>query len=356
MELKAAIERAVRFCPKGKTNLVNLQAVRFVPQTVNCPAVIYSTSGHLGTIVELRDVEIPDALIPVTALRKAIRDAKSVDSIEAIKPGVFAITVTAKKSGEQMTYEVNGGDTLNFPGLPVVPVPSAFEDVLGWDTVLKVLPAVGKKDHEPDLKLVRFHPRHVTATNLELLIRVNRALGWDAWVLAEVFRSWPKGPVSVAWDASYGFFRVGDETRFAARQKEARHQDSFGRYCSYTPPYYVVLSRVLLEDTIKRAQDVSPWRVVSFDFCETSVIVRAFARNREADQDARFEAEIPYVKSCVQPMQALLDSTILVSIFKLIGSPMVRLRYEAPNIPIQFESGDIQFVVHPTEWKRKDDR
>jgi hypothetical protein len=307
-------------------------------------------------IVELRGADLPNALIPVGALRKAIKGAKSVDSIREIKPGVLEVAVTAKKSKEQMIYQVNCGDIANFPGYPTVPIPTLFKTIPGWGGVLKVLPAVGKQDHKPDLKLVRFHPQHVTATNLEWLIRVNRALGWDGWLLADVFRSWPKGEVSAAWDVPYAFFRVGDETRFAAVQPETRLQDSFGRYCGYRPPYHVVLNRILLEDAIKRAQDVSPWRMVSFDFGATAVTVRAFARNREADADASFAAEVPYERANVVGMQLLLDSTILVAILKLVESPMIRLWFEAPNKPLQVESADLQFVVNPDTWKKKDDR
>lgn len=351
MDLKAAIERAVRFCPKGKTSLATLQAVRFVPEAHNCPAVIYSTSGHMGTIIELRGAEFPNALITAAALRKAVKGAKSVDSIQEIKPGILQVVVTAKKSLEPMAYEVNCGDVANFPGYPAVPPPSTFGEILEWDSVLKLLPAVGKDAHKPDLQLVRFHPLHVTTTNLEWLVRLNRAFGWDGWVLADVFRSWPKGPVSVAWAPPYAFFRVGDETRFAALQPNARYQDSFGRYCDYRPPYSVVLSRALLEDTIKRAQDVSPWRMVAMDFGDTSLTVRAFARAREKDADASFAAVVPYDRATACNMQVLVDSTVLVEILKAVQSPRLRLRYESPTMPLQIESADFQYVVQPTEWK-----
>lgn len=356
MDLKAAIERAVRFCPKGKTALATLQAVRFLPQTNNCPAVIYSTSGHLGTIVEVRGVELPNALIPAEALRKAIKGSKRVVSLEESQPGVIRIEVLAKNSMERMSYDVNGGDMGNFPGYPTVPTPMAFEDIPGWDSLLKLLPAVGKEAHKPDLKLIRFHPKHVTATNLEWLIRLNRRLGWDGWLLADVFRTWPKGSVSVAWAPPYVFFRIGDETRFTAIQPETHYHDSYGRYLDYVPPYQVVLNRVLLEDTIKRAQDVSPWRMVAFDFGDTALTVRAFARNREAEAVASFAVEVPYERASVEGMQVLLDSTVLVAILKLVESPRIRLRFKTPAEPLQIESADMQFVVNPTEWKRKNER
>jgi hypothetical protein len=352
MELKAAIERAVRFCPKGKTTLATLQAVRFAPQSNNCPSVIYSTSGHLGTIVELRDVDLPNALLPVGALRKAIKSAKSVDSIREIRPGVLELVVTAKKSKEQMPYEIECGDIANFPGYPDVPPPMRFQPIPGWDSVLKVVAATGKAAHKPDLKLVRFHSQHVTATDLEWLIRLNRPLGWDGWLLADVFRTWPRGEVQVAWEPPYAFFRIGEETRFAALQPETRYQDAFGRYCQYVPKHHVVLSRIVLEDTIKRAQDVSPWKMVMMDFGDTSVTVRAFARNREADAEASFAAYIPYERANIVPMQVLIDSTILVEILKLVESPMLRFRIEAPGQPLQVESGDLQFVLNPMEWKK----
>ena len=287
----------------------------------------------------------------MSALRKAVKGAKSVDVIREVKPGVLEVAVTAKKSLESMSYEVNCGDVANFPGYPAMPPPATFEPVSGWESVLKVLPAVGKDAHKPDLHLVRFHPLHVTTTNLEWLIRLNRAFGWDGWLLNDVFKSWPKGPVSVAWAPPYAFFRVGDETRFAALQPEARYQDSFGRYCDYVPPYSVVLSRLLLEDTIKRAQDISPWRMVSLDFGDTAVTVRAYARARENDADASFASVVPYERAQAGQMTLLVDSTVLVSILKLVESPRLRLRYESPTMPLQLESADLQFIVQPTEWR-----
>lgn len=353
MDLKSAIERAIRFCPKGKTALATLQGVRFVPQANNCPALIYSTSGHMGTIVEVRDAELPNALLPVAALRKALKDAKSVDAIRETKPGVFELLVTAKKSKELMRYEMNGGDIAVFPGYPEVPPPNAFESVPDWSRILRVLPAVGTKDHEPDLKTVRFHPDHVTATDLQWLVRVNRRTGWQGWLLGDVFRTWPKGAVSVSWGDPYSFFRVDQETRFAALQPGARQQDSFGRFCSYVPPYQVVVGRILLQDALKRAQDVSPWRMVSFDFGITNLTLRAFSRNREAEAEASFEVEIPYLKSNMADMQVLFDSNILLAVCKLADTPSLRFRVVAPNEPVQIESAELQAIVNPKEW---DDR
>jgi hypothetical protein len=353
VDLKAAIERAIRFCPKGKTALATLQGVRFVPQANNCPALIYSTSGHMGTVVEVRDEVLPNALLPVAALRKALKDAKSVDAIRETKPGVFEVFVTAKKSKESMRYEIDGGDIATFPGYPEMPPPSEFEDVLDWDRILRVLAAVGTKDHEPDLKTVRFHADHVTATDLHWLLRVNRRTGWNGWILGDVFRTWPKGDVSVTWHGSYAFFRVGDETRFGALQPQARQQDSFGRFCNYVPPYHVVVDRILLQDVLTRAQDVSPWRMVAFDFGLTDLTVRAFSRSREAEAEASFEMVIPYLKSNIVDIEVLFDSTVLLSVCKLSDTPALRFWIVAANEPVQIESAELQAVVNPKEW---DDR
>lgn len=353
MDLKSAIERAIRFCPKGKTAPATLQGVRLVPQANNCPALIYSTSGHMGTIVEVRDAEIPNCLLPTAALRKALKDAKSVDGIRETKPGVFELWVTAKKSQEQMRYEIAGGDVSTFPGYPEVPPPSVFTDMPDWSRILKVLPAVGTADHEPDLKTVRFAPDHVTATDMAWLVRVNRRTGWDGWIAGDVFRAWPKGAVTVAWQDPYAFFRVDEETRFGAHQAQVRQQDSFGRFCSYVPSYQVVIDRVLLEDTIKRARDISPWRIVSFDFDATKLTVRAYARNREAEADAGFESVIPYLKGRVVDMQVLFDSTILIALCKLADTPAVRIWFEAPDLPVQIESAELQFVINPKRWDER---
>jgi hypothetical protein len=307
----------------------------------------------MGTIVEVRDAEIPNCLLPTAALRKALKDAKSVDVIRETRPGIFELLVTAKKSQESMRYEIAGGDVSTFPGYPEVPPPSAFEDMPDWSRILRVLPAVGTADHEPDLKTVRFAPEHVTATNLAWLVRVHRRTGWDGWIAGDVFRSWPKGATTVAWKDPYAFFRVDDETRFGAHQAKVRQQDSFGRFCGYVPPHHVVIDRVLLEDTIKRAQDISPWRIVSFDFGSTAITVRAYVRNRESEAEAGFESRIPYRKSHMVDMQVLFDSSILVSVCKLSDTPAVRFWLQAPDMPVQIESADLQFVINPKRWDEK---
>ena len=66
MKLKMAIERAVKFCPRGKNTPATLKAVRMVPAYGEFPARLYSTAGHIGVLVDV-ECDLPNALIPVDA-------------------------------------------------------------------------------------------------------------------------------------------------------------------------------------------------------------------------------------------------------------------------------------------------
>lgn len=353
MELKAAIERAVRFCPRVKSAPVTLKAVRLVPAYGDFPPRIYSTAGHLGVLVDV-ECSLPNALIPAEALRKIVKEAKSVDAIEEEKLGVFRFRVTAKGSGEEMTYSVNGGDLDNFPGYPGIPLDSKFSPVPQWSQVLKVLHAVGKEAHKPDLQTVRFHPEYVVATDDNRTVRVDVAGEWSGFVPADVFRSWPRGvEVSTFWDTNHAFFRVGEEVRFAAVQPPSQVHDRRAEAVRQPAPYSVVVDTVQFGEVVRRALDVSPWKLVALDLGPTAMTVRGFHKNREVEAEAAFEAQVDYVRrDGGQNVELLVNAKYLAEELKVIDTPRVLFRYEAANKPIQLQSGWVSIELWPSPWKK----
>jgi hypothetical protein len=350
MRLKAAIERAIKFVPRGKNVPPTLQAVRMLPAVGEHPARLYSTAGHIGILVDVT-CDLPNAVIPVAALRKLVKESKTVDAIGEAGPGQFEFSVTTKGSGENVTYTINGGDIDNFPGFPAIPAVGNNFAPSNWGDVLKVLHAVGKDDQKPDLQTVWFQPNLVVATDLLRVACADVSGSWAGHVSGDVFRGWPKGEVLTHWTQTYAYFRIGAELRFAALQPDCRYHAGAMKYLEAEPKHSAVVDATLLGETVRRALDVSPWKMVSFDFGDTCLTVRGYHKAREQESDAIFEAQVPYVfRSEGMDQEMLVNGKYLATSLKVVDTPHVRLRYNAPGEPLQIESGRIRLGLWPSPW------
>jgi hypothetical protein len=347
MLLKEAIQRASKFSAKGKDAPAILRALRLIPSYQGQPARLYAANGMVGVIVDVGQ-ELPNMVLPVDPLVKLCRDITGVVSIEDKGNAKAVITVAGKAARDQSTYTLNGLAPSEFPGFPGVPEKFTRLNRYQWGTIQKVIHAAGKDDAEPEFMNVSFRPTVVEATDRSRAARAEIPGPWFGLVPAQLFKHWPKSEdVACVFTEHACFWKIGEELRFAFIQQSKKYPALEKLIPEIHEGWWMVLERVSLLETVKKAADMSPTASIVLDFGLMGLTVRADAR-----EGVNFEAKlnaglgIPQGQ-CALYTEILLDGKLLGEALKVMETPRVKLCYGKSGEPLRLESGGLVECLWP---------
>lgn len=336
--LKEAIKRAARFIDRGKEAPPILKALRFIPEHGGFPARLYATNGVAGILVDVGQ-PLPNMALPAEPLVKLCKDTHQILSITDNGYNKASITTVGKIANDQSVYTLDGLPPSEFPGFPAVP--ATFNDVPQWWVVHKVVHAAGKDDSKPELRNVHFRPTTVEATDRSRVARAEVAGSWSGLVPAQVFKNWPKGPVSMAFTEFYSFWKVDSELRFAMIQKCEKYPDLEKLIPEEHHDWWMAVDVASLTETVKKASDMSPTASVVLDFGPMGVTVRAFTcAGVGFESHLKGRCGIPTGENSLST-EMLLNGKLLVEALKVVETPKVRLCYAGSleDKPLRLESG-----------------
>ena len=334
MELKQAIQRVAKVCPRKKEKAA-LQAIRFLPaQGENTPPYLFATDGIRSALVKVDIDQLPNVLLPSADVVKAANDPGEMDLKEI---GYGKIEFHTPIS----SYQVQG---MNFDGYPTIPpIPSQYTPVMFWEQVSKVFHAAAKPAEVPDLAVVHFTPDYVECTDKSRLVRIEVSGPWDGLVPVTVFQTWPKGDVFTAFTSTHAFFWVGDELRMAV----LAHSPDYPKTNQVVPvrhagPFMLVETQVF-RDAIRQGMKLSTLGLVLLEFGEQPVSLKIRAW-QEKSEESSYEAEVPVLNS--RPgVPGAAESVLLITgkyldeALKEVDTPNVRVCYGNINDPLRIESG-----------------
>lgn len=344
MELKRAIDRVVKVCPRRKEHAA-FQAIRFVPNPAGVPYV-YATDGRrfASAHVDLKD--FPDMLLPSGPLAAA---AKDLGTLEIIEAGYGKLELRSKTS----TYSLRSMDTSKFPVLPVMPEQFSPISSGDWAEVTKVFHAAGREQENPELAVVHFTPEYVEATDQTRLVRVEIPGPWDGLVPVSTFKSWPKGSVHTVFSKTHAFFRVGDELRVGV----LAHNSSYPKTVSVVPKRhegpFVLVATEIFRDAVQQGTALSELGLILLEMDSVTLGMQVRAWREGSTDDPRYEATVPVLHgklpepvlpgkfpepSAVQNIMLLAGKPIEAALQKVV-TPNVRLCYGTVSDPIRIESG-----------------
>jgi DNA polymerase III sliding clamp (beta) subunit (PCNA family) len=346
MLLAEAIAVAARFVGKGKAPAI-LQALRLIPSCSGQPARLYATDGYVGVIVTVGQ-ELPNMVLPVEQLTKIRRDVVGISHVEDQGNAVAVIRVMGKNK-KAATYTLKGMAPSEFPGFPAIPENFTALHPFHWETIRKVVHAVGKDVSKPELMNLNFRPTAVEATDHHRVARAEVTGNWGGLVPARLFQNCARAyNVEYAFTGSHCFWRMRkDELRFAALQVFPNYPDLEKIIPEEHQGWSMTVEVKCLLEMVKKAADMSPTASVVLDFGLMGVTVKAYAKRGVA-----FEGPVPGVMSLpwgenARYVTLMLDGKYFVQALKAVITPRVRLCYGQPDDPVRIESGGLIECLWP---------
>lgn len=348
MELKKAIDRVAKVCPKKK-ELEAYQAIRFLPNPNGQP-YLYATDGLRIAMARVDADDLPNLLLPVAPLVAASKDT---GNLEVVEVGYGKVEL---RSGTAV-YQLRGLDHSRFPVLP--PMPSQFVpvDPQVWKVVSKVFHAAGKETVEPALAVVNFTTEYVEATDQARLVRVDLTGPWHGMVPASTFKTWPKGEVFVAFTTTHAFFWVGDELRASCLLANKKYPNTRAVVPQEHEGPFVLVDTQAFQEAVQQGAKLSDLGLVLVEIGQSALSLklrawqeRVFDPNGSPEsgwstqEKPGYEADIPVAHGKL-PEAGMAQGTMLLTgkyldeALREVDTPNVRLCYGPISDPLRIESG-----------------
>lgn len=322
MDLKTAIQRVSKVLPRGK----DVESYKWIRFLSGPPSRIYATDGP-RTVVAQVDVELPDVLLASDLLVKAAKDGGEI-TVHQVGYGNIELRTPST------VYKLQGYGGDQFAALP--PVPDMFTEVDYWGQVTKVFHAAASPAVDSDLAVIRFTPEFVEATDRYRLVRVSAPGPWAGLVPTDVFKTWPKGMVEVAFTTQHAYFRVQDELRIATIRSTAYPNTDSVIPDVHSGPRVLVPVGILV-NAVKQGLEVSELGLVNLTFEDGQVVIRAW---QEGDVGKAYQAEVPALHRWDwAPGSVLVNGKYLHQSLKVVDTPNVILGYGDIADPLRVESG-----------------
>lgn len=337
MELKKAIERVAKVCPRAKEQAKQYGFIRFYPAWGEFPAYVFATDGVCSAMVSLdKGVDVPNVLLEVDLLLKAAK-AQGQLSVQEVGYGHVEIRAIDDAAPGTLLYKVQAKNFDNFPGPPIFPEKGNFKLIANWSMVSKVFHAAGKEGAGGELSVVHFDPAFVEATDKNRLARVEVEGPWDGLVPTRLFKSWPKGLVKAAFHGGHAFFMVGSEVRISGIVK-FNYPDTKTVVPKAHPGPTVLVQTASFQEAVERGTKVSDIGLVNIAFEGQQMTLRAWAKEAGGVGDS-FEAMVPVLHGNAEPGSVLVKGKYLEEALKAVTTPNVKVGYGGMADPLRIESG-----------------
>lgn len=339
MELHKAIERVAKLAAKGKGSPILYQTVRLIPAEVNLPDRVFATDGLVCSTVPV-DQPLPDALLPVDAMRKVSKH--EIQSVDVHEGEVLFKLVAGGK------YRVKELDQRGYPFPP--PVPNGMVELDYWKHIKRAFHAAADDKGKSGFRAVMFGPKWVGATDT-VRVAVVDAPGWgeQRLVPSGLFKSWPAGKVEAALTHTHAFFRIGAEEIRAAPVQGGSGFPDLKKHVgdTFEGEAMAVPTKAFLE-CVKRATAVSPTNTVVLQMKAPELHLKSWSM---ADGGKGYSAVLvgPRTRRDENAVTVVVNGKMLTQALSAVDTPKVRLCYAAPHKPIRLESGPLVALIHP--WR-----
>lgn len=341
MELKKAIERVAKICPKVKEQVEQYGFIRFCSAMGDQRAYVYATDGLCFARAELDEgLTIPNALLESSTLVKAAK-TKFRLAIEDVGFGHIEVRAVSDTLPGTLLYKMQSENYDKFLMLPTLPEKEAFTAIPQWPLVAKVFHAAGKPKESADLAVIHFNSLFVEATDKRRLARVIFSGPWDGLISNQLFKSWPKGDVLALFQGGHAFFSVGDELRISGILSYP-YPDTKTIIPKASPGSAVLVQTAVLQEVVARCTEVSDVGLVHISFDEHQIVLRTtWVKVEEAtDADADvFAGKVPIVHGAGKSGSVLVKGKFLQEALKPVKTPTVKLGYGGSRDPLQIGSG-----------------
>jgi DNA polymerase III sliding clamp (beta) subunit (PCNA family) len=168
------------------------------------------------------------------------------------------------------------------------------------------------------------------------MARIEHANPYIGVVATKIFKSWPKGPISILFTKMHAYFKIGhDEMRVAplyhgeypnlAKIIPDRHADN-----------YALVEVEVLIDLIKRGIELAELKLLILEFEENELIIKVWKQESTTD---KFVGKIPILHGDKKIGKVLIKGDYLLQALKEAMTPNVRLCYGEVTMPLRIESG-----------------
>jgi hypothetical protein len=334
MQLKQAITRVCRFCGGKESGI--LRSVRLVPAEKGVLAKLWATDGKTGCLIQVDEgVDLPGVAIGGAWLAAAVKG--SSDRISFVTKGYGQVEVAVGESVMTTTGE-------GVAEFPPVPIPPELRPVSGFKGVVDVSAFAASPKMGAQYAAVRLREDCAEATDTFGVARADMDLGGDGQLVpARLFKHWGKGPVEMGFDASWGYFRVGDELRVALLERGG-YPDLERLVPERDGAPWLVVDRKALKEAVVKAQAQSPRNLVRFCWSKAGLVVSSWmgetAGTAKTDLELLDQREVGDCALMVsgRPVARALD---------MFKTPAVRLSQRWEKGPIRLESGPYTVCVWP---------
>ena len=342
MQLKEALKRVIKICPKAKDAAL-FRSVRFVAGTGTEPSRVFTSDGVCMAAIPV-DNALPDALISNDGLASAVKDS-----------GDLEIGVTAEGQlslfGTNGTYKLKSSENVDyFPSPPETP--ENFVEITWW-LVQKVLHATARDQAGPELSVVHFSPEYIEAFDQVRLARVEMDGSWSGCVPARLFKHWPGGSVETVFNEHYAFFRIGGEQLRIANLTKLAYPDTDKLIAPITSGGSFLVDSERFRETIQQATEVSPINLVMLNPVMLNALegaVRVVACDAGGTLDA-YEGVVPSAVCQGTPGKATVDGKLLQQALKQCDTPNLKITVGENVDPLRIEAGNLIECIWQRYWE-----
>lgn len=352
MQLKQAIQRAVRFAAKDSAEVAPaFKCLRFLPPALpdDVPR-LFATNGVLGIILTLdKDIEVQNAACSAKLCSVMARESEAVLSMEWQGKGLEFKT-RHKSSPSVQTFRLPAESLSEFPSWEVPPAAMEYIAPTSWRSVLAVANcASGPKVDDQVFRCVRFTPKFVEATDRFRVARADIDAEWEGLVPCELFQNFPKGDVFTKFTALVAFFRVDEETRYAVLM-HGKFPDTRSVVQEQHRGHFAKLPVKPLAAAVSQASRMTKFATVRLAFEGSVVQVSSWTA------DPREQ----YSSSLVAPGAVkgglLVNGKFLLEALQSLDTPMVLVGYgDDPKDLLRLESGRLTMSLWPWVEERKEE-
>jgi hypothetical protein len=283
MDLQQAVKKALQVITRvskedrAKLGLM-VQKIRFGSGQLEsgvweCQPYVTSRTDRMGIICYVGE-HLPAALLDPLQCKAA---SEASWASVSVSPGERVLVVG---SGGKRVFRIPCEDVLGYPQIPDMPQQWDEVEAEDWRAVLGVVHAAGTPKVSDMLRVIRFTPDHVEATDSERVAVAWVALSeFQGQVASEFFRAWPKGTVEVGTAGRYLWARIGSELRWAVKQ-DVRAPDMSARWRD-TVLQGVVVDTVSLQRAVKAGVKVSDTQTLRVSITEDEVEITAHVKKGE---------------------------------------------------------------------------
>lgn len=340
MKLNKAIQTVAKFAARGAKAPDLYQSVMLVPGIGEARSRVFATDGMLSCMVEVDDLSLPVALIPLDAILPIARH-----KLAAVERNEGEVSFRAETGG---VFKAQLKDATAYPR-PPLDYPELVE-IKHWNHIWPIIHAAAEeKAKTPTFKNIRFRPKVIEATDA-VRVAVANVPGWseDRLVPAKLIRGWKDGRVSAAFTDKLVWLRKGEETRFSPVKVDVPFPDC----ARLLPPAHdwpaMVLETKRLTATVVKAVSVSALKTVALDFNGKELVVKAWSAEEGGKGYRMALLGVPSHEEA--KALKIINGKYLVQALRAIRTPSVRLCYQdQADGPLRLESGAMAEGLWP--WR-----